>query len=246
MPRERSGKRARAKEIYDEHNGQITNREIAGILGCSERVIAVWKQRDKWSGNNCCTTNEKDRCTTKKRGGQPGNQNAKGKNLGNRNAEKHGFFTKWLPEETKEILDGIKEEDPLDLLWHNIQLQYVAIVRAQKLMYVKDQKDKTEEITFKGDSLGYEIQQAWDKHASFMKAQSRAMSTLMSMIRDYDLLLHRNWETTSDIQRARLEQIKAQTDKLKVENTQDDEQKDDGFINAIKEAEIGDWSDEEV
>lgn len=32
---------------------------------------------------------------------------------------------------------------PLDILWQNITLQYVVIIRTQKLMYVKDQQDKT-------------------------------------------------------------------------------------------------------
>ena len=79
-----------------------------------------------------------------------------------------------------------------------------------------------------------------------MKAQSRAMGTLMSMIKDYDALLHRNWETASEIQKARLAQIQAQTDKLKVESAQDGVQEDDGFIDAVKNADAGDWTDEEV
>lgn len=234
MPKAQSENRKKAKEIFDEHDGQISNREIAGILGCSEKSVSGWKSLDKWLGNNLSTKKKKELSTKKKRGGQPGNQNAKGKNLGNRNAEKHGFFTKWLPEETKAILDDIKMEDPLDLLWHNIQLQYAAIVRAQKLMYVKDQKDKTTELTFKGDALGYEIQQAWDKHASFMKAQSRAMGTLMSMIKDYDTLLHRNWDTASEIQKARLAQIQAQTDKLKVESVSDKDDESVVIVNDIE------------
>ena len=53
-----------------------------------------------------------------------------------------------------------------------------------------------------------------------MKAQSRAMGTLMSMIKDYDALLHRNWETASEIQKARLAQIQAQTDKLTGDNAE--------------------------
>ena len=60
MPRERSDKRARAKEIYDGHSGQITNREIAGILGCSEKTVSGWKCKDRWSGNNGSTQNEAD------------------------------------------------------------------------------------------------------------------------------------------------------------------------------------------
>lgn len=117
------------------------------------------------------------------------------------------------------IMDEIHGDNPLDLLWDNIQLQYVAIVRAQKLMYVKNQKDKTKEkIEYKdGNVIGekWEVQQAWDKHETFMNAQSRATGTLLRLVKEYDELLHKNWDTATDLQKAQLEQIRAQTDKLK-------------------------------
>ena len=107
----------------------------------------------------------------------------------------------------------------MDLLWDNIQLQYAAIIRGQRLMYVKDQKDKTvEKIEEKdGNVCGekWEVQQAWDKHATFMSAQSRAIGTLLRLVKEYDELLHKNWDTASEIQKAQLAQIRAQTDKLK-------------------------------
>ena len=142
----------------------------------------------------------------------------------------------------------IKEmpQDPLDVVWQGIELQYARVIHSQNIMHVLNKDDKTTELTFKGDSLGYEVQQAWDKEASNMKAQSRAMGTLMSMIKDYDALLHRNWETASEIQKARLAQIQAQTDKLKAENTQEEAQEDDGFISAIKGADTEDWTAEEA
>lgn len=118
-------------------------------------------------------------------------------------------------------------DDPLDLLWDNIQLQYIAIVRAQKLMYVKNQEDKTKEkIEYKdGNIIGekWEVQQAWDKHATFMSAQSRAIGTLLRLVKEYDELLHKNWDTASEIQKAQLAQIRAQTDKLTISKG-DDEQ----------------------
>lgn len=61
MSRKRSPNRARAYEIYQEHGGNITNREIAALLGEDEKVVAVWKSRDKWNvvqrSNESCTTN---------------------------------------------------------------------------------------------------------------------------------------------------------------------------------------------
>lgn len=245
MPRERSDKRARAKEIYDGRSGQITNREIAGILGCSEKTVSGWKCKDRWSGNNGSTPNNNDRSTPKKRGGQPGNQNAKGKNYGNQNAMKHGLYSKYIPEELIEIIKEMPK-NPLDVVWQGIEIQYARVIHAQDIMHVLDKEDKTTELTFKGDSLGYEIQQAWDKEANAIKAQSRAMGTLMSMIKDYDVLLHRNWDTATEIQKARLAQIQAQTDKIKAESESEEAQEDDGFIDAIKGADTGDWTDEEI
>lgn len=245
MPKAQSENRKKAKEIFDEHDGQISNREIAGILGCSEKSVSGWKSLDKWLGNNLSTKKKTELSTKKKRGGQPGNQNAKGKNLGNQNAMKHGLYSKYVPPELIEIIAEMPQ-DPLDVVWQSIELQYARVIHSQNIMHVLSKEDKTEEVTFKGDSLGLEIQQAWDKEASNMKAQSRAMGTLMSMIKDYDALLHRNWDTASEIQKARLAQIQAQTDKLKAENTQEEAQEDDGFISAIKGADTEDWTDEEV
>lgn len=89
---------------------------------------------------------------------------------------------------------------------------------------MKDKDDKTEETTFSGEKgEGYEIQQAWDKQAGNMSALSRSMKTLMSMIKEYDELLHKNWDTASAIQKAQLAQIQAQTDKLTIAKG-DDEQ----------------------
>lgn len=237
MPRERSDKRAKAKEIYDEHNGQISNREIAGILDCSEKTVSGWKCKDNWSGNNRSTPNENDRSTPKKRGGQPDNQNAKGKNLGNQNARKHGLYSKYIPPELIEIIEEMPK-DPLDVVWQGVEIQYARVIHAQNIMHVLDKEDKTTELTFKGDSLGYEIQQAWDKEANAIKAQSRAMGTLMSMIKDYDVLLHRNWDTATEIQKARLAQIQAQTDKLRADsdkNEQDQLSKVDKILQEIQE-----------
>lgn len=132
----------------------------------------------------------------KKHGGQPGNKNAVGHGApkGNKNAEKFGFFSKYLPEETVSIIQEMPA-DPLDVLWDQIQIAYAAIIRAQQIMYVRDRKDKTvDKIEEKdGNVIGerWEVQQAWDKQASFLKAQARAQSELRSMIRQYKELAER-------------------------------------------------------
>lgn len=88
---------------------------------------------------------------------------------------------------------SLEKLDPLDILWDNIQLQYAAIIRAQRIMYVKDQWDSTTtKIEEKDDNVWderWEVQQDGDKHATFLNAQSRAMKTLEGMIKQYDELL---------------------------------------------------------
>lgn len=118
MPRGRSPNRDKAYEIYRQRGGKITNREIANILDEDEKVIAVWKSRDKWN----VVQQSKKRCTTKKKGGQPGNQNAVGHGgtgpPGNKNAVKHGayetVYLEALPEEERAIFESIPASDDLD------------------------------------------------------------------------------------------------------------------------------------
>lgn len=81
-----------------------------------------------------------------------------------------------------------------DLIWDHIQIQYAAIIRAQQIMYVSNQEDMTKELRRESYSPGeggsssmeeYEIQFAWDNHASFLNAQSWAMSEFRSLIKQF-------------------------------------------------------------
>lgn len=140
----------------------------------------------------------------RKRGGQYGNKNAVGHGApegnqnavgnsggapeGNNYAETHGLFRKYLPQETLEIVESV-EKNPLDILWNMIKVQYAAIIRAQEIMYVKNKDDhSTTQIGFtEGKTSGetWQVQYAWDKQASFLTAQSRAIAELRSNIRNY-------------------------------------------------------------
>lgn len=198
-------------------------KEIAEKYGVTMNTVKSWKIRYQWARDDkkSVHTKKKKVCTQKQRnkGGQPGNKNAAGHGgtgpPGNKNAEKYGFFSKYLPEETREIFSAISEADPLDLLWHQIQIAYAAIIRAQRIAYVKDQQDKTvEKVEEKrGKILGerWEVQQAWDKQNEFLKAQARAQSELRSLIKQYDEMLHKNWELASEEQKARIEAMKAKS-----------------------------------
>lgn len=214
MGRARNPKTDEAEKLF--YKG-MKLKDIASRLEVPEGTVRRWKNTYKWNSER-----SDKKANVRKRGGQIGNKNAVGGNqsapLRNHNAEKFGFFRKYLPEETVSIIEEMPK-DPLDILWDQIQIAYAAIIRAQKIMYVKDKEDKTiERIEEKdGNVCGerWEVQQAWDKHGNFLQAQARAQKTLESMINKYDDLLHKNWELATEEQRARIERIKADTERIK-------------------------------
>ncbi|MDI6582575.1 hypothetical protein QL294_22365, partial [Bacillus subtilis] len=61
--------------------------------------------------------------------------------VGNQYAVSLGFFSLFLPEESLEIMEEIQERSPADMIWDQIQIQYSAIIRAQKIMFVSDKEE---------------------------------------------------------------------------------------------------------
>jgi len=182
------------KKAEADYQRGMKYKDIADKYGVSLNTVKSWKQRYGWNREK--GAHKEKSVHTKKPGAPPGNKNAVGNSggaapVGNSNAVTHGFFQKYLPAESFEIMQQIETRSPLDMLWDNIMIQYTAIIRAQQIMFVKDQKDST--TTLVGNKPGmfgtekrWEVQQAWDKQATFLQAQSRAMSTLQSLIRQYD------------------------------------------------------------
>lgn len=195
-------------------------KDIAAKYGVTLNTVKSWKVRYGWNKKGVHTKSEKVCTQKKKRGGQPGNKNAIGHGApkGNQNATKHGLFSRYLPEDTRELFFSLDSEDPLDLLWDQIKLAYTAIMRAQQIMHVRDQDDKTvEKVEEKdGNVIGerWEVQQAWDKQASFLQAQAKAQKELTGMIKQYEELLHKNWKLATKEQKARIAQLRAQTQKI--------------------------------
>ena len=182
-------------------------KDIAEKYGVSLNTVKSWKKRYGWHREKGCTQIKRvhKNCIS-----QIGNRNATGP-PGNRNAEKYGFYSKFLPEDTKEIV--FHDEDPLDVLWIQIRFAHAALIRAQQIAYVESQKDKTiERIEEKdGNVIGerWEVQQAWDKQANFMKAQARAMDTLRGLIKQYTEMLQERGETATEEQKLRLELLRS-------------------------------------
>ena len=162
---------------------------------------------------------------------------------GNQNAKKHGFFSKYIPQETLEIMEMLDEKSPADLIWDQIVIQYAAIIRAQQIMHVESKDEIIKELrkVKNGENFyekEWEFQFAWERHATFLNAQSRAMSELRSLIKQFNELA-----TEDDERRLKLELLQAQIDKAKAETEKIAKEKEEDappIINIIDE-----WSDDD-
>ncbi|MCY7971046.1 phage terminase small subunit [Bacillus spizizenii] len=209
-------------QAYKDYVKGMKYKDLAGKYGVSVNTIKSWKQRHGWERKKGAPS---EKSVHTKKGGQPGNKNAVGNNGGapqrNQNAVTHGFFSKFLPEETLEIMEEIQERSPADMIWDQIQIQYAAIIRAQRIMFVSDKEEMIKELKKKRSLISevseieeeeYEFQFSWDRHATFLNAQSRAMGELRSLIKQFDQLAHEE-----DERRLKLEQMRLNIDKTKAE-----------------------------
>ncbi|MDP4163086.1 MAG: phage terminase small subunit [Bacillota bacterium] len=204
---------------YKDYRNGMKYKDIAEKYGVTINTVKSWKTRYSWSRDGV-HTKEKSVHTKKKsatkekpkrKSGNPNPQNQFAKR--NQAAVTHGLFAKYLPAETLEIMESLNERSPTDLIWDQIQIQYAAILRAQQIMFVADQADMTREIKKESENATeWEIQFAWDKHATFLNAQSRAMSELRSLIKQFNELANED-----DERRLKLEQMQLGIDKTKAE-----------------------------
>lgn len=239
--------RDEAYRLWLESNKEKLLKDIAKELGVSPSTVRKWKSEDKWGGETKRSApNDKERYDSMK-----GNQNANGNSGGgapknNQNALSHGLFAKYLPEDTRELITEFQTSSPTDIIWNNIMIQYSAIIRAQKIMFVRDEFDHTEDIVNvkvnpklvdmeTGESVKTEVsrqfQYAWDKHASFMAAQSRAMTTLGGLIKQFVSIADE-----ADERRLKLELMQGQikTINSKLDESDPNEFEDDGFLAALE------------
>lgn len=195
------------------------------------KTVRQWASKYKWEREKGSKKSTETKQLRINKGGAPEK---------NTNAIKHGLFSKYLPAETLELVGNIEMMSPLDILWENICLKYAAIIRSQQIMYVKDTNDATKRITVDGsETTVYQYKEAYEKQASFLMAQSRAMGTLMNLIKQYEEMC--NGKLATEEQRLRIE-------KLKKEIAKDDSQEtlieDDGFTKAIENATKEVWRDD--
>lgn len=100
MARARSPNRDKAFELYKEHNGEITLREIAKKLNTPEKTISGWKAKDKWHNKLNGVLQTKIRSTPKEK-----------KDIKKRDKEP-------IAEEVKEVLENTELTDKQRLFCH--------------------------------------------------------------------------------------------------------------------------------
>lgn len=221
----------KAELAYEDYLRGLKYKEIAEKHNVSISTVKSWASR-YWKKKGC---NPKEKVATKKKKGAPiGNKNATGP-PGNKNAEKFGFFSKHLPKETLDLMREISEKNQLDILWEQITIQYAAIIRAQQIMYVENKEEiikelKKEETSEYGQKIEYEFQFAWDRQATFLNAQSRAMGELRSLIKQYDAMLNNNWDLATEEQKLRIELLKSKIPK----NEENKENKLDKYFDTLE------------
>lgn len=151
-----------------------------------------------------------------------------------RSPDKTEFITSYLPISRKKKLKQIQDSglNSLDILWGNIELHFLAILESQKIMYVKNKNEMIKELKktkvqkeIQEDKAGnevqvevyreeeFEFQFAWDRQATYLDSQSKAMQTVTNMLKEYEEILHRNWELASEEQKLRIEKLKADLNK---------------------------------
>lgn len=147
MPRARDPNRSRAFQMYKDAGGKIDLVEIASQLNISAGTVRGWKSKDKWEEqlNGTLQTKNAER-SKRSRGGQPGNRNAKGSKGGsgsaplrNKNAEKHGAYSKiyWdtLDEDELDLIDSMDDTEEAHLIK---QLQMFDIRERRFMKRIKD------------------------------------------------------------------------------------------------------------
>lgn len=259
------------EEIKKEYEtSKITLAKLAEKHDIPLGTIKSQKSRDTKAGNpwvrdgtkKDATKNEKvatilkEDATTRKAekserypNGHPGNPNPPNQfPKRNQAAKKHGFYSRLIPDDMQELFNELDDGiDTSDMLWDQIKLQYIAIMRAQKIMHVTDKEEMIKELKkAKYDYVPdpnddaelkpilteaeYEFQFAWERQAQFLTAQSRAISELRTSIKQFIEIAD-----SSDERRLKLEQMQLNIDKTKaeIETLNKDNKQQTSVINIV-------------
>jgi len=166
MPRQPDPRKEKARELWEQSGGTLTLRAIADQLDLKENTVSCWKSRDGWGKKKDCSTANKKRSTAKRRGGQPGNQNAVGHGrpaehglISNRDAKRtiesdpsqFNNVMAEMPEDILEIMSKVESEDPVDLQRNLVNFQFAAIVQSYR--YIQMYTEAAEKMYYAANRL---------------------------------------------------------------------------------------------
>lgn len=228
------------EEIRNEwETTKITFKALAERHGVKEGTLKSRRSREKWSRdatkkdatvkNERVATNSSDNSNSeennstsntgrKKQRNRSGNPNPKNQfTKRNRAAVTHGLFANYIQPEQQEIIDSMQTLTIADQVWMQIEIKFSAIIRMQKIMWVKNEYDHLTELSGQsesvdGDSESYKVIYAHERYESYIKAQTRAMAEYRNLVKSY-------LELTDefDERRMKLEGMQASIDKTKAD-----------------------------
>ncbi|MCG8401381.1 MAG: hypothetical protein MJA84_07260 [Firmicutes bacterium] len=206
----------------------------------------------KHDGSPCNNPVERGKKVCWNHGGAPG--------AGGPNNLVHGLYAKILPDcdEFKEIVSDIEQADPFDIVWHDIVMLQAQISWSHRIMFVTAKDEMIKELRKKKVELGpnpgynpehpgsksleetyreeeWEFQFAWDRQATLLNAQAKAMQALDKLIIRYESLIENSEHKGMVVEehRLKLDKLRAEISKL---NGPDDDDTLDGLARAIKES----------
>ncbi len=270
MARARDPNRSKAFEIYKEHAGKIDLVEIANRLNISPGTIRGWKSKDSWDAQLNGTLHKNTERSKRKRGGQPGNKNAEGHGgtgpPENKNALKTGefetlFFDCLEPDEQK-LIQAV-QPDKEQLLLQEIQLLTVRERRMLKrieALKLLEQTSNLEEV-----QEDDELEKA-PPGMSVTKYKAGMEKGKPTLLREYEGILGQIQSIEDALTRVQarrqraiealhkfgyddahleLETMKFELELLK-QDGQNEDNTDDGFLEAMNASAENVWGDEDV
>lgn len=245
MGRARDPNRDKAFEIFKKAGGSIDLVEIASQLNLSSGTIRGWKSKDKWDQKLNGTLRKNTERSKRKKGGQPGNQNAAGYGAPeqNKNAVTTGefetLFFDCLDPEEKMLAEAVSL-DKEQLLLQEIQLLTVRERRMLKRIENLRQADFATVSKKTGIEKG-KMTDLSEDHATLGQIQNIEDALTRVQARKQAAIdsLHRYGV---DDARLEIELMRLDLQALKL-GGQETEIEDDGFLEALN-AEAGElWSD---
>lgn len=257
MPRKPDKRIREAKEMFLKGAKLV---DISAKLNVPEGTVRRWKSTHKWDSER---SDRKSERSDKKRGGQPGNKNAEGHGgtgpPGNKNAVKTGefetLFFDTLDEEEKELITAI-QPDKEELLLREIQLLAVRerrmLKRIEMLRNLEEERNSgcSDDVPPGMSVVKYTSGIEKGEHTELreyegvlgqIQAVEDALTRVQARQQKAIELLHK---FGYDDARVELESMKFEIELRKQEGSQE-EQEDDGFLEAMNAVAEDVWSEED-